>query len=172
MTILGVMRHAKSDWGQPGLADFDRPLNKRGRKAAEGVGRELNDRRVGFDRVIASPAVRVRETLERLQSGYGETLPVEFETRIYDASLATLFELVRTMPASIHAPLLIGHNPGLHQLVVALTSPDDSGLREKVEENLPTGALALIEFPAVRWDEVSKASGRMIELILPRQLED
>jgi phosphohistidine phosphatase len=172
MTILAIMRHAKSDWDQPGLADFDRPLNKRGREAAERVGRELRNRRVRFDRLIASPAVRVRETLERLEHGYGKELEVDFEPRVYEASLATLFDLVRAVPASIHAPLLIGHNPTLHQLVLALTSPDDSGLREKLTENFPTAALALISFPAGRWDEVSQASGTVLELILPRELDD
>jgi phosphohistidine phosphatase len=171
MTILALMRHAKSEWGDGGVADFDRPLNKRGRRSAERVGKELKVRRVRFDRVIASPAIRVRETLERLERGYGQQLPVEFDPRIYDANLATLFELVRTIPASVHAPLLIGHNPGLHQLALALTLPDASGLREQLTENLPTGALALIEFSAVRWDEVRQQSGTVRELILPRKLE-
>jgi len=172
MTILAIMRHAKSEWGQSGLADSDRPLNERGRKAAKRVGRELEDRRIRFDQVIASPAVRVRQTLERLQHGYGQDFPITFEPAIYDASLDTLFALVRAIPGRVHAPLLIGHNPGLHQLVLALTSPDDSGLREKVMANLTTAALALIEFPAVRWDDVSEGSGTVRELILPRQLED
>lgn len=172
MTILAIMRHAKSDWGQPALADFDRPLNERGRKAAKRVGRELKDRRVRFDRVIASPAVRVRETLERLERGYGKQFPVEFDPRVYDATLPTLLELVRTIPGRFHAPLLIGHNPGLHQLALALTSADASSLRDKLTENFPTGALALIEFPAVRWDEIAETTGIVRELILPRELGD
>lgn len=171
MTILAIMRHAKSDWGDAGLADFDRPLNKRGREAAKSVGRELKHRRIRFDHVIASPAVRVRQTLERLQHGYGGDFPVIFEPAIYEASLATLFDLVRKIPANVHAPLMIGHNPGFHQLALTLTSPDDSGLRERIAENLPTAALALIEFPTVRWNEVLQASGTVLELILPRELE-
>jgi phosphohistidine phosphatase len=171
MTILAIMRHAKSDWGDAGLADFDRPLNKRGRAAAERVGLELQRNHVRFDQVIASPAVPVRQTLERLQHGYGRHLPITFEPAIYEASSATLFALVRKIPASIHAPLLMGHNPGLHQLVLALTSSDDAGLRDSVTENLPTAAFVLIELPAVRWDEVSEGSGTVRELILPRELE-
>jgi phosphohistidine phosphatase len=171
MTILAIMRHAKSDWGQPDLADFDRPLNKRGRQAAKNVGRELRDRQVRFDRVIASPAVRVRETLEWLQKGYGAKFPVTFEPAIYDASVTTLFELVRKIPENVHAPLMIGHNPGFYQLALGLTTQDETGLRDKLAENLPTGALAQIELPAVRWDEVQQGSGTVRELILPRELE-
>ena len=172
MTILAIMRHAKSDWGQPDLADFDRPLNTRGREAAKNVGLELRRRQVPFDQVIASPAVRVRETLERLQEGYGQEFAVTFEPTIYDASRATLFELVRNIPADVHAPLMVGHNPGFHQLALELTAPDQSGLRDKLAENLPTAALAMIALPAVRWDEVQQGSGTVRELIMPRELEN
>ena len=172
MTILAVMRHAKSDWGQPGLSDFDRPLNERGRKAARRVGRELRRRRVRFDHVIASPAVRMRETLDELWRGYEAELEVSFEPRVYDASLATLVALVRAIPARVHAPLLVGHNPGLHQLVLELTANDEEGLRRQVEDKLPTAAVALIELPALRWDETAAGSGNIRELILPRELKD
>ncbi len=170
MTIIAIMRHAKSDWGQPGLADFDRPLNERGRKAAKRVGRELKRRKVRFDRVIASPAARVRETLAELAKGYGEPLDPEFEQRIYEAGVDDLFELVRTIPGPVHAPLLVGHNPGLHQLVLKLARDDDQ-FRGKISDNLPTAALALIELPAGRWDEVEPGTGRIVELILPRELD-
>ena len=171
MTILAIMRHAKSDWGESGLADFDRPLNRRGRKAAAQVGRELKRRGVRFDRVLASPALRVRETLERLDEGYGGLPEPQFERRIYDAGLDALFELVRTIPDTAHAPLLVGHNPGLHQLLLHLTSEAD-GLRSRVSDNLPTAAFALIELPATRWEEVESGAGRLAELILPREIDD
>jgi phosphohistidine phosphatase len=170
MTIIAIMRHAKSDWGQPGLADFDRPLNERGRKAAKRVGRELKHRKIGFDRVIGSPAARVRETVVELEEGYGEPLSAQFERRIYEAGVDALFELVRMIPEHVHAPLLVGHNPGLHQLVLRLASGDDE-LRARISDNLPTGALALIELPAARWDEVEPGTGRISELILPRELD-
>lgn len=170
MTILAVMRHAKSDWGQPGLADFDRPLNGRGREAAKRIGRELNDRHVRFDRVMGSPALRVRQTLEQLEKGYGQALEIEFEQRLYNADLDTLLELVRTIPDRVHAPLLVGHNPGLHQLALNLTDDGDP-LGGQLEDKFPTAALALIELPAVRWGEVESGTGRIAELILPRDLD-
>ena len=171
MTILTIMRHAKSDWDDPQLADFERPLNERGRKAAKRIGREFRKRRIRVDRIIASPAVRVRETLRELAEGFGETRDVRFEQRIYEASTAALFELVRAIPNAVHAPLLVGHNPGLHDLVLTLTADDDQGLRRQVTPKFPTAAVAVIQLPAVRWGEVAPASGRIVELILPRELD-
>lgn len=170
MTILAIMRHAKSDWGQAGLADFDRPLNERGRKAARRVGRELKHRRIRFDRTLASPAVRVRETLTELGKGYGEPFEPQFERSIYEASADSLFELVRTIPDQTHAPLLVGHNPGLHRFALALIADDDR-MRGLISDNLPTAAFVLIELPVPRWEEMETGTGRIAELILPRELD-
>jgi phosphohistidine phosphatase len=171
VTLLTVVRHAKSSWGDPALDDFDRPLNKRGHKAALHIGKELKKRGFKFDLVLASPALRVRETLEGMAQGYGGQLPVEFEPAIYDASEAALFKLVRRIPERAHAPMLVGHNPGLQQLILALTRQDDGGLRERIAANLPTGAAALVELPAPRWAEMMEESGLIRELILPRDLD-
>jgi phosphohistidine phosphatase len=170
VTILAVLRHAKSDWGTPGLADFDRPLNERGRKAARRIGRELRRRKIRFDQVLASPALRVRETLDGLVEGYGKALDVRFEESIYDARAETLFRLVRTIGGEVHAPLLVGHNPGLYELVLSLAGEDDD-LRPEIAAKFPTAALALISLPAGRWDEVAPGTGKVRELILPRQLD-
>ena len=170
MRAIAIMRHAKSDWGEPGVLDFDRPLNERGRREAMRVGHELRDGNVRFDRLIASPAARVRETLAELEQGYGEPLETHFERRVYEAGVDSLLELVCTIPEQAHAPLLVGHNPGLHQLVMALASEDDE-LRAKVSDNLPTGALALIDLPASRWNEVEPGTGLIAKLILPRELD-
>src|SRR5437764_6274009 len=171
MTVLTVLRHAKSSWGDAGLDDFDRPLNDRGRKAAGRVGREFRRRRVRFDQVIASPALRVRETLAELADGYGDSFDICFDPQIYAASAQTLFDLVRRIPATIHAPLLVGHNPGLQQLVLKLTRGDRQGLRARVADKFPTASVTLIELPALSWDDVEPDSGVIGELILPRDLD-
>ena len=171
MTILTVLRHAKSSWAQTGLDDFDRPLNDRGRKAARRVGRELRHRHVRFDRVIASPAVRVRETLKELAEGYNDDLDVRFDERIYAADAGMLLDLVQSIPDQVHAPLLVGHNPGLQELLLKLTRDDDGGLRGKVAAKYPTAAVAIVTLPAPRWEEVAAGSGQLRELILPRELD-
>lgn len=171
MTLLTAIRHAKSSWDDAALDDFDRPLTKRGRRAAKQIGRELKNRGFRFDLVLASPAERVRETLEGIEKGYGEALKVQFEPAIYDASKQSLFELVRRIPENVHAPMLVGHNQGLEKLILALASDDPRGLRRRVEAKFPTAAVALIEFPEPRWAQVTEGSGEIRELILPSKLD-
>ena len=99
MKRLTILRHAKSSWDDASRDDFDRPLNPRGWKDARRVGRELNRRSVHFDFGLASPAARVRETLDGVAEGFGEfTFEIRFEPRVYEASAATLLDLVRGLP--------------------------------------------------------------------------
>jgi phosphohistidine phosphatase len=167
---LSVLRHAKSSWEEPNLDDFDRPLNERGWKAARRIGRELKQRKIAVDFCLASPAARVRETLDGLAQGYGDfSFEVRFEPRIYEASVETLLELVRVIPDDVEKPLLVGHNPGLHELVLRLTSGGE--LRRRLEAKFPTAAFAMIDLHAKRWAEVTAGQGKIVELILPRELD-
>src|SRR5881628_778778 len=121
MKRLSILRHAKSSWDQPNLNDFDRPLNGRGWKAARRMGLELKRRQITFDLVLASMAARVRETLDGLREVFEIKGPIRFDPGIYHASEAALLSLVRELPETVKTPLLIGHNPGLHQLILELT---------------------------------------------------
>lgn len=169
MKRLTVLRHAKSS---PDTDDFDRPLNDRGREMARRIGGELKRRRAQFDLILASPAARVRETLDGVAQGYGEfAFPVRFEPRIYEASTQILFDLVRTLPETVESALLVGHNPGLERLIVELTSDDQAGLRAKVARNYPTAALAVVELPVRHWSEVGPECGAIVELIVPSELD-
>ena len=170
MKRLAILRHAKSSWDDPGLDDFNRPLNERGRKAARRIGRELKQRGMKFDLVVASAAARVRETIDAVQEKYDFAAPIQFEPRLYGASEAALLELVRALSEEVKAPLIVGHNPGLEQLIADLAEDDAQGLRQRVAGKFPTGALAIIELPAKRWAEVEPASGKIVELILPKEL--
>lgn len=170
MKRLIILRHAKSSWDDSSLSDFDRPLNERGIKAARRMGVEVKNRSMGFDQVLASPAVRVRETLDRVAEGSGDRFDVEFDERIYMASADALLDIVRGILDDSKAPLLVGHNPGLEQMLARLTSDDVRGLRDKVLGKYPTGALAVVELPAEHWREVEEGSGEIVELILPREL--
>jgi phosphohistidine phosphatase len=172
MKRLTILRHAKSSWEDPNIKDFDRQLNGRGRKAARAVGKELKRRKMRFDFVLASPAVRVRQTLDGLFKGYGEALDVHFDDRIYETSEETLLEIVRDLPDDAKQPLLVGHNPGLERLAVGLTHDDDQGFRSSISHKFPTGALAVVNLPASNWAGVATGSGEIAELILPRELDD
>lgn len=171
MKRLAVLRHAKSSWDEPDLDDFNRPLNDRGWKAARRMGRELKDRGVRFDFVLASTAARVRETIDGVQEKYEFAGPIRFEHRIYMASEECLLSLVRGLPEKAHTPLIVGHNPGLERLLVELTHDDGDGLRHRVAGKYPTGALAFVELPAHRWADVAPGSGEIVELILPKELD-
>lgn len=170
MKQLAILRHAKSDWGNPGLTDFDRPLNKRGRKAAKKIGRELKARGLAFGRIVSSPAQRAKETVERFQLGYEQDCNVHFEPTIYLASTGTLLGLVNALPDDAGPVMIVGHNPGFHDIVLRLTKENDDGLRDKVGANFPTGAFALIDFPADKWANVEPASGEIRQVIFPREL--
>jgi len=171
MKHLAILRHGKSSWDDSQLGDHDRPLNEGGWKAARRIGRGMKHRGLCFDYVLASTAARVRETID----GVREKLPIEveirFEPRMYLATEATLLELVRTLPESAHAPLLVGHNPGLQRLIVELTHADSEGKRAQVAQKLSTGAWALIELPVAPWPDAAVGTGEIAELILPRDLD-
>ena len=169
MKSLTVLRHAKSNWDDP-VADFDRQLNERGRKAAVAVGEELKRRGTKFDCVIASPAKRVRETLDQLGKGYGEPLDVHFDERIYLASEDNLLDLVRGIPDDVGSALIVGHNPGLHRLALLLIR-DEGELRQRIADKYPTAAAATVELAADRWTEIEPGSGELSALILPRDLD-
>ncbi len=171
MTVLSILRHAKSSWGEAEASDFDRPLNDRGRQAAERMGQEFKQRGVHFDHILASPAVRVRETLDCLARGFGALPVVIFEESLYAASEMSLLALTKSLPGDVHAPLIVGHNPGLHKLLLALTSDDAEGLRGRIAGKFPTAGFATVNLPAVRWVEVVAGSGRISALILPRELD-
>ena len=170
MKRLTVLRHAKSSLGGAGLDDFDRPLNASGIAAARALGKELKQRAVAFDHVLASPAKRVRETLELFVDGYGELPEALFDQAIYLASPATLLDRVRDLPDDVKSPLLVGHNPGLELLVIELTNDDRHAFRDRVAQGYPSGALATLEFPTANWAEIHPGSGEIVELVLPREL--
>ena len=172
MKRLTVLRHAKSSWEEPNLDDFDRPLNPRGWKAARRMGGEMKRRDMQLDLALASPALRVRETLDGLAQGHGPfAFPIRFESAIYGASTAILLNLLRAVPDHAGKCLLVGHNPGLQRLILELTVDGENGLRDRVADRYPTAALAVIELPTWHWSEIAPGSGTIVELILPKELD-
>ncbi|HEX8240707.1 MAG TPA: histidine phosphatase family protein [Allosphingosinicella sp.] len=170
MKKLTLLRHAKSGWDDAVSRDFDRPLNPRGRKAARTVGTEMKAQSLAFDRVLASPARRVIETLEEVEAAYGVLRP-DYDQRLYLASTATLLEIVRATPDAVERLLLVGHNPGLEELALRLSRQDGGGLRGEVELKYPTGTVAEIELAVERWADVAEGSGKIVRFIRPRDLD-
>lgn len=172
MKILGLFRHAKSDWNDARLRDFDRPLNKRGRKGAAIMGRHIHDYGLKWDRVIASPAVRVTQTIEIAAEAAGGTPPVIWDRRIYLASSVTLLDLLRDQEGDPGSIIMVGHNPGLEDLIFDLV-PDDgsSPLRDIVEEKFPTAAFAVLELDIKEWADAGEGCARLVHLVRPRDID-
>jgi phosphohistidine phosphatase len=170
--ILGLFRHAKSDWGDPRARDFDRPLNERGRAGAAIMGRHIRDHGVQWNRVLSSPAIRCAETIELACHASGRPVKVMWDRRIYLASSVTLADVLREQDGDPAAIMMVGHNPGLEDLIFDLV-PDDgtNPLRDAVEEKFPTACYAVLELDIERWADLKDRCARLVHLTRPRDLD-
>ncbi len=159
MKRLLVLRHAKAEEDSASGKDFDRPLAKRGWRDAAEVGRAMRERGLAPDAIIASPATRVVETLAALAEGHGP-LEANYDRRLYNASPATLLDVVRETDDGAQTLLLVGHNPGLQLLLLNLT-------QGRVGENFPTATLAVVDLAVAHWADADPANGEVVDLILP-----
>ena len=170
MKTLTLLRHAKSGWDDGELRDFDRTLNAKGARAARVMGQHLRDQRLAFDHVVASPAVRVMETLDAVEKGYGRRLSPEWDRDLYLAPASVLVERVRALSDDLDRVLLVGHNPGLEDLVLLLV-PDRAGdLRDAVEEKYPTASLAELVL-ADGWAHAGHGGATLTRFVRPRDLD-
>jgi phosphohistidine phosphatase len=164
---LYVLRHAKSSWKDETLPDHDRPLAGRGRKAARRLAEHLRDDAIAPALVLCSTSARTRETLERVRPGlYGDPV-VEFEEEIYGAGEWTLVERLRRVPEQVPSVMVIGHNPGLEQLVLSLARGGER--LPDVRAKYPTGALATLEFDS-GWRDLAPGVAELTAYVTPREL--
>lgn len=161
MKTLFLLRHAKSSWEDPDLSDFNRPLNKRGLKAAPKMGAVMRKRKVQPDLILSSPAARAKETTRLISEAAGLTTEVQYEQGIYEASLGRLLKIVSQIDESMNTALLVGHNPGFEELLAALTGES---------QRMPTAALACIELNIEKWSDVTAGSGKLAWLVKPKDL--
>ena len=171
MKRLGILRHAKSGWDDPALADFDRPLNERGREAAGRVGEEFRKLQLDYDLALVSPARRAVETFALVSGGWGIDLDLRSEPRLYGASLAELSAIIAEAPPQVERLLLVGHNPGLHDLAKRMSSDDGSPARASLAAKLPTGSLVEIVLGSGSWAEAAASPGELLRFLRPRDLE-
>ncbi len=172
MKLLSLLRHAKSDWDDRVEPDFERPLNDRGIRAARRMGEWLKAQHLFFDHVLASPALRVRRTIEGVETGLGRGLDCRFDRHMYLASVATLLDLVHDVPDSTGHLLLIGHSPGMEDLLLGLSRGDPSSLRAEVAVKYPTATYARLRLPVAGWREVREGiPGRLETFVRPRDLD-
>jgi len=161
MKTLLLLRHAKSDWDDTSLRDFDRPLAARGERDAPRIGKALRKRGALLDLIISSPAVRAKATIEAVIKTAKLKLEIRFDETIYGASSPELLKLIRRLPDGNSCVLLVGHNPGFEDLVGRLTGS---------HERMPTAALACIEFQIDHWEDLKDGEGKLAWLLTPKKL--
>jgi len=166
---LHLLRHAKSSRDDPGLADRDRPLAPRGRRASKRIARYVRQSGIAPELVLCSPSVRTRETLEAVRAALGDP-EVNFVPELYSASGSALLGAVGKVEPTVGSLLVVGHNPGLHELAVRLTGSGDELLRARLREQLPTGALVTLVFEATSWPELELEAGELVGFVVPREL--
>jgi phosphohistidine phosphatase len=176
MKILGLLRHAKSDWDDTAQRDFDRGLNARGKKGAGIIGRHIRDHGIKWDRLLASPAVRVRLTLE---GALPEITPI-YDERLYLASFDTIVEVIEAHagggdeegaeePGAI---LISGHNPGLQDVLLELVAPGkENALFKEAVVKFPTAAYAVLECDIAHWSELKRYCAELVHFARPRDFD-
>ncbi|HJS94193.1 MAG TPA: histidine phosphatase family protein [Solirubrobacteraceae bacterium] len=162
---LFILRHAKSSWDDPGLADHERPLAPRGRRAVEAIAAHVNAAGITPELVLCSSARRARETLEGVAVG-GEHV---IEPDLYGANCEDILERLHGVPEDIGSLMLVGHNPTLQELVLRLADDDAAPQLAEVRRKFPTGALATLTFDCA-WMELSPRSARLASYVRPRSL--
>ena len=166
MRALYLLRHAKSSWADPSLPDHERPLAPRGRRDAKLVAEHLRLLPSEPELVLCSPAARTRETLELLRPALGSST-VSVEDHLYAASSDELLARIRDVRETVASVMLIGHNPGIHQLALALASTGDE--LERLEAKFPTAALATLAC-AKPWSRLAASEATLAAYIVPKQL--
>ncbi len=162
MKTLLVLRHAKSSWKDPDLGDHDRPLNKRGKRDAPRMGELLRSLDLLPDLIICSSAKRARQTAEAVAdySGYGHE--IIYTRDIYAADPEAYVEVLQEVAEDYACVMVIGHNPGLEDLLEMLTGE---------WERMPTATLAQIELPIESWQELAEEPcGQLVNLWQPKTL--
>ena len=155
MKTLLVLRHAKSSWDESRLDDHERPLNARGEADAPRMGELVRDVGLMPDLVVSSDAVRARLTAEAMAAAAGYPGTIQLEPRLYHANAAEIIDvLAGDLDGDEGTVMIVGHNPGLEELVTRLTG---------AREDMPTGALAQIALPIERWSDLSPTTPGALE---------
>jgi phosphohistidine phosphatase len=161
--ILFLLRHAKSSWKDQSLPDFERPLNRRGKNAAETMGRYLKRELIVPELVLSSPALRARETIERVAKAAKWSPEIRFDQRIYEAGGLRLLDVVSQIENERKSALLVGHNPGIQELLMLLTGES---------KRVPTAALIKVELKTSKWLNAADKRAKLAWLIKPKDLND
>lgn len=171
MHRLLLFRHAKAERPEPGMEDRARKLIERGRKDAAKIGGYMASHALIPDWVIVSPSARTQETWKFAASAFRPAPTAGSVDRLYNAAPHDILEVIRKTPATARTLLVVGHNPGLHELALMLIASGDIETRERLREKLPTSGLVIIDFTPDDWGKLHSRSGRLERFITPKSLD-
>jgi phosphohistidine phosphatase len=171
MRTLMLMRHAKSSWDRPELADLDRPLAPRGQETAPLIARYVKGSKWQPDLVLCSPAERVRATWQLMSPILGDSIDCKILRAIYPGAPSRLLEALRRADDKVGTLMLIGHNPGLGRLAVSLCATGPKKALARMQAKFSTAALAVIGFDVDHWHEVAPGTGRLRAFVRPKDLQ-
>ena len=166
---LLLLRHAKSSWDDPELADHDRPLAARGRRAAKAIRRHVRDAKVDPQLVLCSSAVRAVQTWEAIRDGIAGDPEVEISRDLYEAGAEDLLDRLHGVPEAVESVLLVGHNPSMEELASELSGTGDPEALTAMTLKYPTGGLASLSFDAP-WAELAPGAAHLESFVVPRDL--
>ena len=161
MKYIYLLRHAKAANGGPQSNDHERPLTEGGKHSAAAIGAYMRQKNLMPELTLCSDAQRTRETLEYCQQGMQYDLPVDYIPKLYLASPAILFSFIQRQSNDLNQLMIVGHNPGIHQLALELAVHDASSYWEEISLSFPTASLAVISCHTESWELISPRSGRL-----------
>ena len=160
MKTLYLIRHAKSSWKDLTLADFDRPLNKRGKRDAPFMGELLHDNEIFPDIIYSSPARRAKDTAQIIAQKVAYKKEIVFDERIYEFNLLTLVRFIKEIDNNIQSAFVFGHNPTLNIFLEEYCDFD---------ENLPTCGIAKLSFETDNWKKITPLTCELLEFEYPKK---
>jgi phosphohistidine phosphatase len=171
MLILSLFRHAKSSWSEDKLKDFDRPLADRGKAAAPRMAAYMAREGLAPELILCSPAVRTRQTLDLILPSLPGGPTVIYEDGFYLAAVSVLLTRLRQVEGKVHHVMVVGHDPGLHGLALALAGSGPPEMLQALAAKFPTAALAVITFKLRDWSRVAPGAGRLERFVTPKMLD-
>jgi phosphohistidine phosphatase len=161
LKTLYLLRHAKSSWKNPALADFDRPLNKRGKTDAPRMAEYALKQGINPQMIISSPALRTRQTAAYFLSRLQPPVALVLEPALYECTPAAFWQVVQQCSNEVNSLLVVGHNTCLEEIVTDFIAD---------LEKLPTCGLATLHFAIDRWEELEPKKGKLLQLVFPKML--
>jgi phosphohistidine phosphatase len=171
MIRLLLLRHAKSDWSDAGLADRDRPLSKRGWESAPVVARHMREKGWIPDLVLSSPSTRTRQTVGLVLDRLGTSPNIIFDEALYDfGSGDRLLASIKEHGGNLPTLMVVAHNPAIERLALMLAGHGDADLLAAMQRKFPTAALAIIDFEAKAWSSIKPGKGTLSAFVTPKGL--